>query len=135
VVDGVFVGTGGGTTVAVGAGGSSVFARLLAGSSALGPGFATSLCSSLRLREGLGAGGVGAGTATGSAGAAGVEGAGVAGVGALIVVTALGFDALVVGRAPFPGATRFLGAPPGGVGACAGGVGIGSAGEEPATAP
>lgn len=133
MVNGVFVSTGGDTIVAVGTGGSSVFARLLAGSSAFGPGFATSLCSNLRLREGLGAGGVGAGTMTGSAGAAGVEGAGVAGVGALILVTALGFDALVVGR--FPDATRFLGVAPGGVGACAGGVGTGIAGDEPATAP
>ena len=43
-------------------------------------------------------------------------------------------DALVFGRTPFPATTRFLGVAPGGVGACAGGVGIGRAGEELARA-
>jgi hypothetical protein len=93
----------------------------------------------LALERGIGSWGVGAGTAIGSAGAAGVEGAGVAGVEVLLELTAIAFallnDALVVGRAPFPGAGRVLGVAPGGVGACAGGVGTGSAGEEPATAP
>ena len=77
--------------------------------------------------------------ATGSAGAAGVEGAGAAGVGALLGPTAIAFallnEDLVVGRAPFADATRVLGVAPGGVCACAGGVGTGCAGEEPATAP
>jgi len=87
----------------------------------------------------VGAEGVGVGTAIGSAGAAGVEGAGAAGVGGLFELTAFAFallnEALVVGRAPFAGGTRVLGVAPGGVGAWAGGVGTGSAGEEPATAP
>jgi hypothetical protein len=108
---------------------------LLTGSSTFGPGFAASLCSCLRLREGLGAEGVGAGTAIGSIGAPGVEGA--AGVEVLLELTAIAFallnEALVV-RAPFAGGGRVLGVAPGGVGACAGGVGTGSEGEEPATA-